>query len=153
MTDLKQRIHVIGWLAQEDQKMLSETDRLSFFMFFYEVLRKDSGLTADFTGFTIEPLLGQPQLLDFRDAYRQDPEGVLDEANKAYQENPNKVDKGLATMAYVLVRNNSLGFLQDFVRQFDFWKNWQKYHRPSPLRELSIHDQNRIAEYFNRNNK
>jgi hypothetical protein len=31
MTDLKQRIHVIGWLAQEDQKMLSETDRLSFF--------------------------------------------------------------------------------------------------------------------------
>ena len=57
MTDLKQRIHVIGWLAQEDQKMLSETDRLSFFMFFYEVLRKDSGLTADFTGFTIEPLL------------------------------------------------------------------------------------------------
>lgn len=152
MTDFKQRIHVIGWLAQEDQKMLSETDRFSFFMFFYELLRKNSGLSADFTGFTIESLLGQPQLLGFRDAYRADPNGIEAEAIAAYQKNPEMVDKGLATMAYVLSRNNSLDFLQDFVHQFDFWKKWQQYHQPSPLRELSVHDQQQIEDYFNRNN-
>ncbi|WP_125607173.1 hypothetical protein [Lapidilactobacillus bayanensis] len=153
MADLKQRVQVIGWLAAEDQKMLSETDRFSFFMFFYELLRKNSGLSADFTGFTIESLLGQPQLLDFRDAYRADPEEILTQVKTAYQKNPEKVDKGLATMAYVLSRNNSLDFLQDFVHQFDFWKKWQQFHRPSPLRELSVHDQNQITDYFNRNNQ
>lgn len=152
MTALKQRVHAIGWLAQEDKKMLSETDRFSFFMFFYELLRKDSGLSADFTGFTIESLLGQPQLLDFRDEYRAHPDEVLAEAAQAYRANPEKVDTGLATMAYVLVRNNSLDFLQDFLHKFDFWKKWQQFHRPSPLRDVSVHDQQLIADYFNRNN-
>ncbi|GEL13286.1 hypothetical protein FC15_GL000437 [Lapidilactobacillus concavus DSM 17758] len=150
MTENNQRMNVVGWLANEDPDMLAMTDRLSFFMFFYELLRKDTGLSADFSGFTIESLLGQPQLLGFRDQYRADPEGVRQSAVAAYEEAPEKVDNGLATMAYVLVKNNSLNFLQDFIHQFDFWQNWQKFHRPSPIRSLNQHDQQLISEHFNR---
>lgn len=151
MAEINQRMHVIGWLATEDPEMLAMTDRISFFTFFYELLRKDTGLSADFSGFTIETLLGQPQLLSFRDQYRAEPEAVLKTALAAYQAEPDKVDKGLATMAYVLVKNNSLIFLQDFIRQFDFWQTWEKYHRPSPIRSLSQHDQQLISAHFNRN--
>ena len=144
------KLIVTGWLVQEDVDFLAETDRLSFFLYLYELLAKNDGLPSDFSGFTLEPLLNQPQLLKYRDAYRADPTAFTKAAVAAYQRQPQRVNESLATMAYVLVKNNSLEFLQDFVHGFDFWRGWQRNHQPSQTWALTQHDQERIAEYFDR---
>ncbi|MFD1410556.1 hypothetical protein [Lapidilactobacillus gannanensis] len=151
MLDTDPKLAVTGWLAKEDPEMLAETDRLSFFLYLYELLAKNDGIASDFTGFTLEPLLNQPQILGYRDAYRADPEGFEKKVLAAYQQQELRVNKSLATMAYVLVKNNPLAYLQDFVQGFDFWKNWQKNHRPSTNFLLSNHDQERITQYFLKN--
>lgn len=151
MIDSDPKLAVTGWLTNEDPEMLAETDRLSFFLYLYELFAKNDGSASDFTGFTLEPLLNQPQLLSYRDAYRADQAGFKQKVLAAYQQQELRVNKSLATMAYVLVKNNSLSYLQDFVQGFDFWKNWQVNHRPSMDFLLSPHDQERITNYFLKN--
>lgn len=146
MTDPK--IYVAGWLAKEDPKLLAETDRTTFFIYFYELLAKSTGRVNNFAGFTLEPLLSQPQLLQFRDEYRADPAAFTREAKAKLAQDPKKVDDSLATMAYVLIKNHSLEFLQDFVRQFDFWKTWQKNQQPSQMWTLTQHDQDLLETHF-----